>query len=1032
MQKYYEFADLVDRLGSVANSKNRAITFLVGSPISLPDHAGGYGVPGVSGMIDLIRSEFNDSDAEVEFDQCLQGEPANRYQRAFEFLQGRRGQDVANRIVRTAVWQALNAGNWPSSLPETSPEDADPAICKALEDDVNAWVLPRAVDTLGDLLVTCSDAFGGAVLTTNFDPLIEISVSKHGGRCYRTVLHDDGNLGQTVADGTHIVHLHGYWSGYDTLHTPQQLVHPRPQLGKSLARVVEASTLLVLGYSGWDDVITRTLIELLSDSDSNPEILWAFHEKDTAGIEASNKRLLAALAPGIGRGRVSLYRGIDCTALLSEIHEKLKPSYPIAPSGTGGSQVTTIEEGAAGGSGRRQLRIKIDLPLPQQVSAASDSPLLVDHWVGRQQELHILATSNTPVAFVTGIGGQGKSALAGRFLQRQAMSADGRFEFWDWRDCREESDRLSTQILRLVERISDGAIDANRIEVSDIRAVIGTLFHVLQDRRALLVFDNMDQYIDLETLEPVKGLEVLVSEAQTRSHESLFIFTCRPDVQVNESRAVRLTLAGLAESETRELIEAQGALKKDLHLVQELHQRTDGHPLWVNLIAMQAVRHNAGLRRALDLIGQVGALPNTTRTIWRTLNEQQRNVLRTMAELDRPEPESRLLTLLPGTNINRVNRALRTLRSFHLIETRRQPGGQHLLSLHPIIREFVRSSFPKQDREKYVGRILGFLDQMINRFKDLLPQEPSYEILEHWTRKADLQIRFGHFEEATSTIAEIASPLVNRGYSEEMIRLTRQLFGELDWAEACSSYRHFDEIFERCLKKMIEFGHDATDSHLTHYEAAIPGRSSQFILLCDLRCYADWYAGNFDSAIRWGKKGKKLRDRTPVDTAFSTTHNLALAQRDAGRISKALESFLEGESLDAVVTPGERVLDKEAHFYGNIGRCLFLKGCMDEAIVCYVKSAQLLEESRDHRSRLNKGYIRLWIAESLVQQGEFQMGAASYRAAVCMWEDSSPPRATNAREKLEALVSAHKELQMFLEQKDWRSEEAFTRWLSRQ
>ena len=128
----------------------------------------------------------------------------------------------------------------------------------------------------------------------------------------------------------------------------------------------------------------------------------------------------------------------------------------------------------------------------------------------------------------------------------------------------------------------------------------------------------------------------------------------------------------------------------------------------------------------MDLIRQGGAtLPDTTRTIWGTLNEQQRNVLRTMAELDRPEPESRLLDLLPGANVNRVNRALKTLRSFHLIETRTQPKGGALLGLHPIIREFVRTGFPKEDREKYVGAILGFLDRRIGRFKSMLSQEPS-------------------------------------------------------------------------------------------------------------------------------------------------------------------------------------------------------------------------------------------------------------------------------------------------------------------
>ena len=406
MRKYYSSEDFVYRLCSAANNQDRSVTFLVGSALSLPDHIGRPGVPGVSGMVDLIRREFEGSDAETEFDQSLEGESANRYRRAFEFLQGRRGQDVANRIVRTAVWRATDANNWPPSLSEKSPDDADPATCEALEREVSAWVLPRAMDLLGQLLVAYPDTFGGAVLTTNFDPLIEVSMSKHGGKFYRTTLHDDGTLGQTTAVGTHIVHLHGYWWGSDTLHTPQQLNQPRPKLGKSLARVVEASTLVVVGYSGWDDVIASTLVELLSDSTSNPEIMWAFHGDDTTIIEASNERLLALLAPGIGRGRVSLYRGIDCCSVLADVHKQLTPGYSEVADQTKGPRIL------------------------QQASTDSDSPLFIDHWVGRDQELSILASSGVPVAFVTGLGGQGKSALAGQFLRQQAVAAGGRFEFW--------------------------------------------------------------------------------------------------------------------------------------------------------------------------------------------------------------------------------------------------------------------------------------------------------------------------------------------------------------------------------------------------------------------------------------------------------------------------------------------------------------------------------------------------------------------------------------------------------------------------
>ena len=1032
-QMYYGLTELVDRLCDAAR-RDRPVTFLVGSPLSLPDHEGGHGVPGVPGMIDLIRQEFSGTDAESEFEKILTGELANQYRNAFEFLHGRRGQNDVNKIVRSAVWQALDTNKWPSHLPMKSPHDADSATCKALEDKVDAWVLPQAVDIFGNLLVTCSDTFGEVVLTTNFDPLIEISMSRHGGRFYRTVLHDDGNLGQTVAEGTHIIHLHGYWQGYDTLHTPQQLVQPRPQLGKSLARVVGKSILIVLGYSGWDDVITRTLMDLLTDSESNPEIMWAFHEEEIEIIEASNRNLINVLRPGINRGRVSLYRDIDCLSVFTQVYENLKQDYSKASDLIDAPHVTTVVREVSGeGAGSRQVRIQIDIPMPEEISSDSDSPLFVDRWVGRAQELDILESLTKPVAFVTGLGGQGKSALVGQFLKQHAMIPSERFEIWDWRDCREESDRLNTQILRLIERLSNGAINANGIEVNDIRAVVGVLFNILQDRKALLVFDNVDQYIDLETFQLVKGLDVLVSEAQARNHRSLFLFTCRPDVQIDESRAVRLSLSGLTKDETESLVAACEVPKRDLHLAIELHRVTDGHPLWVHLVVMQAIRQDEGLRGALNLIKQgEPTLPDTTRTIWRTLNEYQRNVLRTMAELDRPESEDRLLDLLPRINVNRVNRALKTLRSFHLIETRTRPEGPPLLGLHPIIREFVRTNFPIKDRERYVGTILGFLDRMIGRYKFLLPQNPAYEILEHWMRKAELQITFGHFEKATSTIAEIVRPLAARGHQEEMVRLTRRLFLNLDWAEACSSYKDFDVVFEECLKYMIQAGHEESKSLLRRYETAIPGRSSQYILLCDLRCYADWYAGHFDLAIQWGERGSLLKEQTEVDTNYSTKYNLALSLRDSGRTKEAIESFLEGESFAAVVTPGERIQEQDASFYGNIGRCLFFDGRLDEALVCYVKSAQLLEESRDHGDHINKGYIRFWIAELLIQRDELELAAASCRASICIWDDSSPRRATQAKDMLETLVTDHPELHAYIDKPDFEVEGIYTRWLRNQ
>ena len=637
-------------------------------------------------MIDLVRHEFGTN---AEFEKLVARDQTNRYQNAFEYLHSRHGQDVVNKIVRTAVWNALDTNKWPSHIPITTADEADSSTCRELDQCVDAWILPSSVDVLGKLLVDFSDSFGTVVLTTNFDPLIRVSVLRHGGKSYRTVLHDDGKLGQTFAEGTHIVHLHGYWYDFDTLHTPEQLIQPRRQLRRSLEQVVKASTLVVLGYSGWDDVVTRTLVDLISDSGANPEIMWAFHEDDPIRIERCNKELLSILRPGVGRGRVSLYRGVDCRSVLADVHMRLDQR---ATRASESESILSVEHM----TGRSE----------------PDSPLFASPWVGREQELRMLGSSPMPVIFITGIGGQGKSALAGRFLQEQAIGKKGRFELWDWRDCREESDRLTTQLLRLVERLGHGGIDLRRIEHTNLRAIVGVLFRVLKDRRALMVFDNVDQYLDLETLTPVKGLDVLLNEVQTRAHHSCFLFTCRPDVRLDESRALRVPLSGITLKEALELISASGLPEKDHHLAPELHQATDGHPFWLRLIIMQAIRHPNGLHGVLNQMKRGGAkLPDTTRSIWTALSDQQRSLLRTMAELDRPEPESRLIDMLPGPNPNRINRALKALRSFHLIETRTHPDREPLLGLHPIIREFVRTNFPKRDRERYVLPIIRFLDR---------------------------------------------------------------------------------------------------------------------------------------------------------------------------------------------------------------------------------------------------------------------------------------------------------------------------------
>ena len=67
-----------------------------------------------------------------------------------------------------------------------------------------------------------------------------------------------------------------------------------------------------------------------------------------------------------------------------------------------------------------------------------------------------------------------------------------------------------------------------------------------------------------------------------------------------------------------------------------------------------------------------------------------------------------------------------------------------------------------------------------------------------------------------------------------------------------------------------------------------------------------------------------------------------------------------------------------------------------------------------------------------MRQGSVDGAAASYRGAVCMWEESSPPRAAEAEEELKKLVAEHPECGRYVEEVDWKVEEEYARWLSQQ
>ena len=108
---YYDEGALRERLTKGVLRRSQEVIFLVGAPLSAPLAPGRPGVPDVEGVISLIRQEFADDSA--QFEQALNGAGSKRYQTAFQFLQGRRGQQAANEYCShrgprgTELWLCL-------------------------------------------------------------------------------------------------------------------------------------------------------------------------------------------------------------------------------------------------------------------------------------------------------------------------------------------------------------------------------------------------------------------------------------------------------------------------------------------------------------------------------------------------------------------------------------------------------------------------------------------------------------------------------------------------------------------------------------------------------------------------------------------------------------------------------------------------------------------------------------------------------------------------------------------------------------
>jgi hypothetical protein len=761
------------------------------------------------------------------------------------------------------------------------------------------------------------ESFSAPILTSNFDPLIEVSIRKAGGHPTAIFLAADGQFANVISpSSTKVVHLHGFWRGSDTLHTPAQLMRHRPQLKGCLRSLLRETTLVVMAYGGWSDVFTQTLIEVIGEQTESLNVLWTFYSDSDDDILSRNEPLLQKLEPLAGQ-RVVFYKGVDCHVFLPRLREKLhKPE---------------------GVSIQRALETSSTV-LPITTGGGSDHPPQPLSWVGREYELRVLLSSPARVISISGLGGNGKSTLAAKYLELKKGAEE--IAFWCWADCKEDGNTLRTQLIRMVDRISRGSVKGEQLRDSSTDDVIEILFELIGRIRAVIVFDNIDQYIEVEECKAHGIMATLVDRALRADHLAQFVFTGRPRLDYAERDFLQLQLQGLTVAETRRLFEVSGVVidpSTASQKITEAHRLTSGHPLVLNLIATQVAKNKANLDvLLLDLKNGIDAgIENPILlNIWDTLNVKQQTVLRYLAELVHSETEQRVANYLGNAlNFNQFGKAVRALKALNLIVVK-SPGDNHpdTLELHPLIRDFIRRRFQRAERTPYIDSIIHFCDRMITKFRCVV-FSVSTDVLENWTAKVELCLECGRYSDALESLHEVTGALFSHGFSEEFIRLATPVLESYQTTPDQSELKRHDGVSKELISGLTQLGRsEDVEIAIDRFAKTVSGKTARYILLCYVRAYAYWLLFDFDKSKKWASEGVRFKSETNLDTQFDCSHVLALARRDSGDVEPALKQFLETSTLDMVLADTEDFADRKGHFFGNIGRSLYLLGKYREAV----------------------------------------------------------------------------------------------------
>jgi hypothetical protein len=321
--------------------------------------------------------------------------------------------------------------------------------------------------------------------------------------------------------------------------------------------------------------------------------------------------------------------------------------------------------------------------------------------IGREQELQQLEmwlTGNSDInslqppcrlISIVGMGGMGKTSLAGKLTQKFAVSTQN-FERIFWQSLR-NAPPLDKILFQLIAFLSH----QQQTEPADIvDAQISQLMAYLRTTRCLIVFDNFESILaDGGYHEGYAGYSELLRRIATEYHASCLILTSRekPKTLIHlegDSASVRtLDLLGLSDREVEAIGTTNGCHTDNSSDWQQLQQSYAGNPLAIK-IAATTIRDlfdgsvSEFLEQGVILCNGIDALLAQQ---FERLSEIEQQVLYWLAIGREAVSISQLLAdFIPSGFRSQVLAALQSLDRQSLIEK-----SSGCFTLQPVVMEYV-------------------------------------------------------------------------------------------------------------------------------------------------------------------------------------------------------------------------------------------------------------------------------------------------------------------------------------------------------